>query len=143
MILNVMDVIKIRIISLFDNRELIPEFYSMMEFLLNLNCCAFGKQSNSELIDDWKLEDLTQDKKQFEIKDYVLFFTKNRLYLHFCGRIHMNEWIDNVFGVNQLTERNNKESINIFPKSTYEQKTNLRKKIEKYCIKNMLKVYVL
>ena len=128
------------IINLFDNRELIPEFYSMMEFLLNLNCCAFGKQSNSELIDDWKLEDLTQDKKQFEIKDYVLFFTKNRLYLHFCGRIHMNEWIDNVFGVNQLTKGNNKESINIFPKSTYEQKTNLRKKIEKYCIKNKIKV---
>ena len=119
------------IINLFDNRELIPEFYSMMEFLLNLNCCYLGRQTNTVLIDDWKLDDLSS-KKQFELKDYVHFFYLNNKYLEFIGKFNLNEWIDNIFGCNQLPDGNNIDILNIYPKSTYEQKTNLLKKIDNY-----------
>ena len=116
--------------NLFDNRELIPEFYSMMEFLINLNCCAFGRQSNNIIIDDWKLNDLWENKKEFGIIDYILFFTKNRFFLQYKARDNMNQWIDNIFGCNQLKRK--REIINMFPKSTYEEMTKWPKKIQKY-----------
>ena len=45
---------------------------------------------------------------------------------------HLNKWIDNIFGINQLPPENiRKESYNIFSKFTYEQTTNLEKQLEK------------
>ena len=123
------------VITLCDNRELIPEFYSMMEFLLNLNCCALGRQSNSELIDDWKLDDLSS-KKCNEIKDYVHFFIKNNFYLQNVARASLHLWVDNIFGCNQFrNKKENKDLLNTYAKSTYEEKTEWDKKIKKYAFK--------
>ena len=43
-------------------------------------------------------------------------------------------WIDNIFGKNQLPDNSEKmeTSCNIFIKSSYEEKTNLEKKLDKY-----------
>ena len=38
-----------------DNRELIPDFYCYFDFLINLNCCWFGKYECKTLNDDFLL----------------------------------------------------------------------------------------
>ena len=35
-----------------DNRELIPEFYSKIDFFVNVNCVYFGRKKNKQIVDD-------------------------------------------------------------------------------------------
>ena len=52
----------------------------------------------------------------------------------------IGDWIDNVFGYNQLPEEDDRpSSCNIFVKSSYEQKTNLKNKLNKYMSPNYTK----
>ena len=47
-----------------DCRELIPEFYTMIEHYINLNCCYFGYMYTDSLVDDVVMND-NQTASQF------------------------------------------------------------------------------
>ena len=47
-----------------DCRELIPEFYTMIEHYINLNCCYFGYTYTDSLVDDVVMND-NQTASQF------------------------------------------------------------------------------
>ena len=68
-----------------------------------------------------------------EINQYIKFVIDNRKLLDDSKiSININEWIDIIFGVGQLPDKNKKKSFNIYYKETYEQKTDLYKKIIKF-----------
>ena len=116
-----------------DNRECIPEFFTKIEQFINLNCCDYDVNSYDKRIDDFYMSSIFKNNKERSLKNYVSFILENR-YIINNKKISDNicNWIDNVFGVNQLPEIKKKESFNIFGKESYEQKTNLLKKFEKY-----------
>ena len=115
-----------------DNRELIPEFFSKIEYFLNLNCDYYGILDNNSLnLDDCEMN-LFTNKNSFELSNYVNFIIlhKNLLNSRIIGE-ELNKWIDIIFGYNQLPAKKNRlDSCNIFPKSSYEREKNLEKKLE-------------
>ena len=118
-----------------DSREIIPEFFSKIEFLINLNCFNFGIQYNKNQVDDIQMNNMYCYEK-FNLSIYVKFIIQHFLLIN--GNKILNSknsicnWIDNVFGVNQYPEKA-KESYNIFNKFSYEKYsfeiTNLEKQI--------------
>ena len=127
----------------YDNRELIPELYSKFDFCININCAFYGKKKNKELVDDI---DLTFEKKNNKIFKFKTFH-KITVYPEFIIlhkkllnsdiiASNISKWIDNVFGYMQIPpEKKIENSINIFPKPTYEQLNNLFVKLDKLCTK--------
>lgn len=114
-----------------DNRELTPEFFNQPEILINLNCNNFGvRNSDGRRVDDLLLPDNVSNSVDFIYKHRAILESKNI-------SCFINYWIDNVFGSNQLAK--NKDSVNIFNKYSYEQETNLEKKLERYERKKKLK----
>ena len=113
-----------------DNREMIPELFYKIGPFINLNCDNFGKKSNNLRVDDFIAY---ENQNNNEINgNYVKYIINNRKLLN--GKVisnKINEWIDIIFGIGQLPEKNRKKSLNIFYKETYEQKTNLHKKFQK------------
>ncbi len=110
---------------LYDNRELIPEVFSMAEIFLNTNCNLMGKNSsNLKLVDDLILP-------SYANRNPINFTYIHRFYLEdrFISD-NLIAWIDNIFGENQL--KKNKESLNVFKKCCYAQETNLIQKYETY-----------
>ena len=124
-----------------DNRELIPEFFSKIEFFLNLNCDFYGKQElNNNLIDDCEIKNIiNNDNKNIYLSKFVCFIIQHKYLLNskIIG-IYLKKWIDKIFGPEQLPKNNRKESYNIFPKFSYEQLTNLEEKLEKKLKNNNL-----
>ena len=120
-----------------DNRELIPDLYYKIEQFINLNCVDFGIKFTKLRVDDFLPVESKISKnrnKNKEIIKYIEYIIDNRKLLD--GKMiskSINEWIDNIFGVGQLPpdKKNRKKSLNIFMKATYEQKTNLHKKLKK------------
>ena len=119
-----------------DNRELIPELYFKIEQFINLNCVDFGIKITKVRVDDFIIIENNKTKKgkkeNKELYKYVKFIIDNKKLLNkmeISGNI--NDWIDNIFGIGQLPEKNRKKSLNIFYKETYEQKTDLQKKLKK------------
>lgn len=108
---------------LYDNRELVPEMFSMPELFLNANCYFMGKNSsNFKLVDDINLPE---------------YASNNPIYMVYINRFYLEDktisdnltyWIDNIFGENQL--KKNKDSLNVFKKCCYAQETNLLDKYE-------------
>ena len=111
-----------------DNRELIPDFYCYFDFLINLNCCWFGKYECKTLNDDFLL-----NSQKLSTFVYYLYMEKKLLNNIIISK-KLHEWVDYIFGKNQLPDLQNKEesaeSCNIFHKYGYEQITNLEKQIE-------------
>lgn len=107
---------------LYDNRELIPEIFSMPEIFLNNNCYYMGKNSTTfKIVDDIFLPEYAK-------KNPINFTYIHRYFLEDkCVSDSLSSWIDNIFGENQL--KKNKESLNVFKKCCYAQETNL---VEKY-----------
>ena len=122
-----------------DNREIIPEFFSKIEYFLNLNCDFYGildiKQVN---LDDCGVDIFdTKDSSSLSTLVYFILQHKKLINAKTIG-YYLNKWIDNVFGVNQIPpEKNQLESCNLFSKYTYEQKINLEKKLEKNKAKDL------
>ena len=122
-----------------DNRELIPDIFCKTEHFINLNCCDFGCKNCGLRVDDFlvSITDninllLNKNNNQNEIKNYTKFIIDNRkLFDEKIIRNNINEWFDNVFGIGQLPDKNMKKCYNIFNKETYEQKTELNKKLTK------------
>lgn len=110
---------------LYDNRELIPDLFSIAEIFLNANCFYMGKNSTTlQLADDFKLP--------FYAKDNPVYMIYLQRYLLEDKLVSDNicYWIDNIFGENQL--KKSKDSLNIFKKCCYGQETNLKEKYKTY-----------
>ena len=116
-----------------DNRECIPDILCKIEQFINLNCSDFGKKNNGLRVDDFNIlndNNPLLEKNTFRVCNYVRFIIDHKILLDAKNiSNNINDWIDNIFGVGQLPENNMKKSFNIFRKETYEQKTNLHKKI--------------
>ena len=119
-----------------DNREMVPELFYKIEQFINLNCSDFGKKNTERRVDDFITFETksNKNKNHKEISKYIGFIIDNRKLLDGKRMSKgINDWIDNIFGVGQLpTDKNRKKSLNIFYKETYEQKTNLHKKLKKF-----------
>lgn len=106
-----------------DSRELTPEFFTNIEFMINLNCAFFGFKSNKKLVDD-------VISKNNTIQDYTRFLLLNKkLINHDKISKKITYWLDYVFGVYQIT--NKAESCNTYGKTSYAQKVDLEKKLKK------------
>ena len=118
-----------------DNRELIPEFFSKIEFFLNLNYSYFGPRSTDNYVNNVSMDFMkkSQNSPSF-ISDYVHFIVEHKNFLNSdLIDISLNDWINNIFGVGQYpAEKLRKESCNIYRKTSYEDKMNLIKKLENY-----------
>ena len=124
-----------------DCREIIPELFNNCEIYLNLNCVDFGNKKDKELIDDFCLDrklDINNENKEIYINDskirhYVKFVIEKKNFLN-NKKISsdINNWIDIIFGVEQLPDKNKrKKSLNIFYKESYEQNLDLQRKLKK------------
>ena len=133
LLLRIKDTINI-INSGYDNRELIPELFSKIDNLVNVNCGFLGIKKNKELVDDI---DFNMEKSPLAIYNNITYDSKfmllhKKLLNSDAIALNLNKWIDNIFGVMQLPPQKKMEkSINIFPKSTYEKYYNLEEKLEK------------
>ena len=125
-----------------ENRELIPNLFCHFDYYINLNCAFNGCKTAGDLVDD--LYDNTPDlntKKSYDsnmISIYLKFVYLFRKLLNSnLISIYLPNWLDNVFGKNQLPDKSPKMelSCNIFNKSTYEEKLKLDEKMNKYLIK--------
>ena len=138
-----------------DCRELIPEFFCTMEFMINFNCCFYGIKTDKSIVDDVisqihtktnnnkdtkktsdtdrgtskDTESAIQSKKAFA--DYIktLIFNRRIINNSQVAKGIIN-WINYIFGVNQLTKK--AESCNTFEKYSYSQNINLEDKLKKY-----------
>ena len=109
-----------------DTREPIPEVYSLIEYMINLNCVYYRTRTDTSLVDDFVL-----GKDINTLDMYVMFLFQQRKLLNsdiVASEIH--NWFNYVFGVNQLSD--NEESCTMFPKQTYAQKMRLNEKKQKY-----------
>ena len=107
-----------------DCRELIPEFFSTIDYMVNLNCNLFGYRKDNTLVDDILFD------KVVSLNKYVNFVIKNRNLLERAEvKKEIPNWINYIFGCNQLT--GGISACNIFKKETYADKTNLEVKINK------------
>ena len=110
----------------YDTREPIPEVYSLIEYMINLNCVYYKTRTDTSLVDDFVI-----GKDNNTLDMYVMFLFQLRKLLNsdiVASEIH--NWFNYVFGVNQVTE--NEESCTMFPKQTYAQKMRLNEKKQKY-----------
>ena len=127
-----------------DNRELIPEFFSKIEFFMNLNYAFYGMRSNKTIVNNVRMNFMKKDiNAPILISDYVHFIIEHKNLLNSnLISLNINEWINNIFGSGQYpSEKNRKDCCNIFRKTTYEKFTNLSNKIEKYKKKERNKNY--
>ncbi|CCK69201.1 Bph1p KNAG_0C00880 [Huiozyma naganishii CBS 8797] len=101
-----------------DVRELIPEFYFLPEFLINVNNIDFGKDQKGKAVNDVILPPWAKN-------DPKTFVKKNREALESqYVTEHLNEWIDLIFGYKQRGEEAVK-STNIFNHLSYPGAVNL------------------
>ena len=131
------DIISTKQISFtgYDNRELIPEFFSKIEFFLNLNCCFYKyKEADNTLVDNCEMLGMINSQNRTYLSMYVHFIINHKKILDSkLVSFYLNNWIDNIFGVNQLPPKENRrETLNIFEKVFYEQETNLEEKLENW-----------
>ncbi|KAL4077210.1 hypothetical protein V8B97DRAFT_1866535 [Scleroderma yunnanense] len=98
-----------------DVRELVPEFFSSPEFLVNLSRLDFGSQSTGEKINDVKLPPWAKN-------DPLLFVTLHRRALesHYVSE-NLPAWIDLIWGCKQRSV----ESLNVFHPLSYEGAVDL------------------
>ena len=118
-----------------DNRELIPEFFSKIEFFLNLNYSYFGQRASHEVVNNARIDFIKDNENSpLLISDYVHFIFEHRNLLNSnLISYNINDWINNIFGIGQLpSEKNRKACCNIFNKSSYEKYNNLYAKLKKY-----------
>ena len=122
-----------------DNRELIPDFFCYFDYYINLNCFYLGERENGKFNDDFIVNEnninISQTKIINNISSYAYLLYSERKLLNsiFISKI-LHKWVDIIFGKNQLPKKREEaeKSCNIFPKLSYEQKTDFEKKFEKY-----------
>ena len=102
---------------LFDNRELIPEFFYNYEFFINLNYNNLGNFEEDE--ENYIINNLDTNKKNESYAEFVIYM-RNLL-----ENSDISPWIDNIFGIYQLNNSN--EHPNSYPSYTYESNCDFEK----------------
>ena len=137
--LNSIDEIMGILSSSHDNRELIPEYFTTIEFFLNSNYVNFGYRLNDKVI----INDVKGP--QFYLNSIYQYIYYNRLILnlksdykeintkaYFIEELAINDWIDLIFGFRQWDEKPKKDKLNLFGKYCYRQNINFDKILDKY-----------
>ncbi|CAD8102475.1 unnamed protein product [Paramecium sonneborni] len=98
-----------------DNKELIPEFYYMPEFLQNINLFDFGTSQTKKKVSDVELPKWvkTQTAEEF------VYRMRQALESDAVSE-QLNHWIDLIFGINNNGQKA-VENLNVFHYLTYEQ----------------------
>ena len=121
--------------SVSENRELIPNIFCHFDYYCNLNCDFNGINATEQLIDDLFVNDNTLTNSKNIITEYFKYeyLFRKLLNSNLISKF-LPDWIDNIFGKNQLPDNpiKSEESCNVFSKSSYEQKNKLDEKISKY-----------
>ena len=119
-----------------DSRELIPDFFCYIDFLINFNCVFLGVYGNDLLIDDFNLIIKTNSSNYTNrITSFVISLLNYNKIMNnvFVSKI-INNWVDIIFGERQLP-KNPKELIeccNIYQKECYEQRTDIEKDLKPF-----------
>ena len=121
-----------------DNRELVPEYFSSIEFCLNTNYADFGFRLSDKVM----INDVQYPEKYFNsICQYIYY---SRLMLNykpkmqkineedFIDELKIDEWINLIFGIKQWDEKPKKNKLNLFGKYSYRQNINFDKILDKY-----------
>ena len=126
-----------------DNRELVPEYFTTVEFLLNSNYVDFGYRLNDKIM----INDIGYPEKFFSSMSQFIYY--NRLLLNiktyfkevntpaFEEELKINLWIDLIFGFKQWDQKPKREKLNLFGKYCYRQNINFDKILEKYNAKEL------
>ena len=123
-----------------DNRELIPEFFTTIEYFYNLNYIFFGLKQNDELVNNIQVPPVYSS-----IGEYIYY---NRIFLN--NRIKdkdknnssfqickIYKWINLIFGYLQYPHSS--QSLNKFGKYSYRQYVSLTNSFQKYKAKKLKK----
>ena len=111
-----------------NNREPIPELYTIPEVYLNLNDNNFGKRTES--LDNMRVHNVSFNPYANNCYEFTYKF---RSLLDSGEDINskINEWIDFVFGVNQFNKDNTKgNGFRNFNKHCYGQNINIKKMVQ-------------
>jgi hypothetical protein len=114
-----------------DNREIIPEFFSRIEYFLNLNCDSYGISSikDNYYLDDYVIDFFPEIKTHLSKFVNFIIRHKNLLNSNIIG-FQLKNWIDIIFGVKQLPKNEEKkDSCVILPQYCYEENINLENKL--------------
>ena len=103
-----------------DNRELIPEFFSNYEFLINLNYNDFGILDIQDEYSHLNNVDIFYENL------YPEYIIKSRNSL---DETDLSPWLDLIFGVKQTVPNN--EQPNLFPLNSFEEFSQIDELIEK------------
>ena len=117
-----------------DNRELIPELFSKVDYFVNVNCAYYGLKKNNKIVDDLNpMFEIYSDKYYNILSIYVRFIIEHRKLLNSKTiAYNISNWIDNVFGVGQLPPIKKRElCFNIFGKNCYEENIDLHDKLNR------------
>jgi len=134
-----------------DNRELVPEYFTTIEFFLNANYNYFGQRDS----DNEVLNDIVYQKNCFNSLSQYIYY--NRLLLNFrandsiiiemdkkkdknssikfkdlIDKLSIDLWINLIFGVNQYDKKPNQNKLNLFNKYSYNQNIDFHSILEKY-----------
>lgn len=120
-----------------DNRELIPELYSSVYYMLNLNYCYFGETIYKEQVNHLQLLIDTDTNELYapnNIGTYVQYLLMHKKLLNSpVVKKDVSKWIDYTFGCNQFIK--DETCCHVFAKTSYAQLTDLSKKIKKLNVK--------
>ena len=96
-----------------NNRELVPEIFSIPEIYMNLNDNDFGQQKNGYRAHNITFEPYAKDPFQF---CYIL---KDLMNNNYDINEHINKWFDFIFGVNQLGNFSSNKNMSFEEREKY------------------------
>ena len=124
-----------------DNRELIPELFTMVEQFYNINYIYFGKKNNSKVVHNSIVPKIFNYPEEFIYYNRLILNNQLESRSKNLPTCQINKWIDLVFGVNQYP--GDYEKLNKFDDYSYRQIKYMSKRLEKYVNKNYSKETIL
>ena len=103
-----------------NNREMIPELFSIPEIYINLNNNDFGKQKDGTRVHNISFSPYCDNPIQF------IYLLKDLMNNNIDINNQINKWFDYIFGVNQLGNYSNSKKDNLSSKEK-EQLKSLRR----------------
>ena len=103
-----------------NNREMIPELFSIPEIYINLNDNDFGKQKDGTRVHNISFSPYCDNPMQF------IYLLKDLMNNNIDVNKQINKWFDFIFGVNQLGNHSNSKKGNLSNKEK-EQLKSLRR----------------
>ena len=109
--------------KMFNNREMIPELFSIPESYINLNDNDFGKQKEGVRVHNISFQPYCENQIQF------CYLIKNLLNNNIDINNQINKWFDFIFGINQLGNYSNNKNLSKQEKD----KLKCLRKFNSYC----------